>query len=315
MTTKQNDHEDPKYDIHHDVVSTLHFWWSGWPRVSCLSKFVTIFYFVILFGFFIEGSLFLLVLGLIIPLGFVLRLIKNHLLIAWVVLVIFLNLGGIADLGADIIILVKTLIAYISREMDVPTDELERYLLAARLIMTIVGSVPILLGYFFFLHYIGRMEYELKGETVPKQESSSSTGGMSMTLFVFVGAMVWKLVLIFLRIINIVRILYCSIKYKKLTRKTEYKMAIFEIFLLLDLLWTGIPLGVLTALELFYFKPIHFSSSPPAVDAYFVYEVMKLIALVIDIIAISYLFFFEIVGIGHKSHPKTMNDEEKPLIV
>jgi hypothetical protein len=100
-----------------------------------------------------------------------------------------------------------------------------------------------------------------------------------------------------------------------------------ETWLLLDLFSSGIPLGILTALELFYFQTKQFEFTTEVL-----FEVMKLIALAVDIVGGCYVLFYVIILPLYygKQHPNKIvtkkmaspieeglpkTTEESPLIV
>lgn len=94
---------------------------------------------------------------------------------------------------------------------------------------------------------------------------------------------------------------------------------IIECVLLIDLLSSGIPLGILTALELFYF-----TEENTGLDSQKIWELVKLAALggmllpriadsLVDLIGASFLIYFGIFGLGPK-HKHEHENEKKPLL-
>jgi heme/copper-type cytochrome/quinol oxidase subunit 2 len=111
------------------------------------------------------------------------------------------------------------------------------------------------------------------------------------------------------------------IKHKKVTEDTEKEAQTWELVATLDVLWAAIPLGILTALEAFYFEDIaHVTPSK-------VFELIKLGALAIDLIGVSFFFYFEVAGLNkvfnkcykHNHHETAAinqgADEKSPLII
>ena len=88
-----------------------------------------------------------------------------------------------------------------------------------------------------------------------------------------------------------------------------------EVLAMLDILWSVISLSLLTATELYFQKTIKF------IKVITIIKIIKLIACCIDIIAATYLFYFEILGFENKifkEHHEMNKDinqsESKPLL-
>jgi hypothetical protein len=76
------------------------------------------------------------------------------------------------------------------------------------------------------------------------------------------------------------------LKRKKITEKIEIKIQYLETYALIDVLWSSIPLGILTAYEMIYFSK--FGGVQNSL------ELFKMIALAIDIIGIVFLVLLEL---------------------
>jgi hypothetical protein len=102
------------------------------------------------------------------------------------------------------------------------------------------------------------------------------------------------------------------LKRKKITEKIEIKIQYLETYALIDVLWSSIPLGILTAYEMIYFSK--FGGVQNSL------ELFKMIALAIDIIGIVYLVYFEVLGLEDKicgqneHHDIHSIQEEDPLL-
>jgi hypothetical protein len=106
-------------------------------------------------------------------------------------------------------------------------------------------------------------------------------------------------------------------RIKKMNHPIEMVMQYLECFILIDVLWASIPLGVLTGYEMIYFNKF-------GGDGESTLELVKMIALAIDVIGIVYLVYFEILGFEEMvcgSHEHEMShdvegqhQEKKPLL-
>src|SRR5689334_7940269 len=100
-------------------------------------------------------------------------------------------------------------------------------------------------------------------------------------------------------------------KKKSMDEESESKIQWIESYATLDVLWSGIPLGVITGIELYYFRKSSFS---------YYTEFVKMIALAIDLIGVTYLVYYEILGLegklfGHHHHHHHGNIQEtQPLV-
>jgi len=286
-----------------------------WKRLSGIAKFSLIWYLFWLSPFILEGSVWLIALGVLIPIGFGFGAIKHSLPILWFVITVFVNIGGLADLTADIWLLVRTIIFYGTNYKVNPfgdmTDE-EQILFFTRLIVTLVTGIPSIIMLFFMKSDAWTVFTGKKKSNLP------SAGGAISSILLMV---IWKLAMVFARVTIIWQIFRFLFKHKKITEETEKNIRLWEMAATLEVLWSAIPLGILTALEAFYFEDI--SHVTPTK----VWELIKLGALAIDLIGVSYFCYFELFGLNkviHKcnnheqSDASSINrgtDENSPLII
>lgn len=278
----------------------------SWSKLNCGYKAVTWFYLVLLGPFLIEGIFVIFCLGLLIPFGFlVMRPLKHYIVPLWIVVLVVIQVGGASDQISDIVMMVKILQAFVTykkphimtgapSEVD---EDTERKLLLARVIMTFVSGTPALL----LIKFASGVLPTLSDQVEKKQtkRSASSNDFMGSTLFVFLGIVLWKAGMVLLRVVLLVRVIYSMIRYRKITVKVEKDAAWMESLILLDVVWSAVPLGILTAIEMIYFKhTLGYNSQE-------IWEIFKLSALGIDMISICYFVYFEILGLdscGKKHH-------------
>jgi len=173
----------------------------------------------------------------------------------------------------------------------------EYQLLLIRLIITTYGVIPV----FFFGHIVtsvadGNAKVEGKNEE-HKDRFNKLWGCGNIGTFILI-AIFWKLSMVFLRVMLIYRSLKSAITHHlKISKETKNLSEWIETLLLLDLFWSGIPLGVLTSYELYYYGNVELSH----IDFNTVYELVKLSALAIDLIGASYLLYWVIV-FGNEHH-------------
>lgn len=123
-----------------------------------------------------------------------------------------------------------------------------------------------------------------------------------------------------MRIYLLCVVLRSIFKNGSLGQFAQHKVQWLECILYFDLMWSGLPLGILTFLELFYFsEDFQFGKEQ-------VFELMKLGALAIDLIGASFLFYFIICGLIKKvpilhhhahhsnTHQETEAEHKEPLL-
>lgn len=188
----------------------------------------------------------------------------------------------------------------------------EQSLILIRMSVTLVTGIPSVIFLFFmksdaWVAFTGEKKADV---------ASGSNGAAAICLMI-----IWKLAMIFARVTIIWQIFKSLIKHKKITEETEKNTKFWEIAATLEVLWSAIPLGILTALEAFYFEDI--SHVTPTK----IWELVKLGALAIDLIGVSFFCYFELFGMNrivhkcfgeHEHHEASINqaaDETAPLII
>jgi len=131
------------------------------------------------------------------------------------------------------------------------------------------------------------------GGTKPAQTTSDSSTYNLYALVLI--AILWKAVMACVHIYLMFLLIRSLFQHKKIEHKVGQKVQWLDCFLVLDLVWSGIPLGVITALELFYFERDHL-----LFDAAQNFELLKLAALTVDLIGLSYLIWFVIFGLSNE---------------
>lgn len=116
-----------------------------------------------------------------------------------------------------------------------------------------------------------------------------------------------------IRVYMIKELIVSFVKYRKLEHKVENKIQWLELVATLDVIWSAVPLGILTALEKFYF------AESLSLDMSGSIEMVKLIALLIDLVGVSYLIYFELLGLehkwfGHHDHKSVNSEHKEPLL-
>ena len=256
---------------------------SEWKKKGWFRRILDIVIYLILLPFMIEYAVVVTIISPLIIFGFLYRFLKHNAVIAWLILVLFLNIASVADLVADITMFVKYGIPIIwnqyssdHKEEEFSEDPVEDKLIGWRLILTTITAIPGLIVLIYFV----------RGE-----KKTTMAGGSFGAILALI---CWKIVLIFVRLWIMFKLIYTFIKFRKLDEVTENIIQRAELFAILDVIWSAIPLGVLTLLEMFYYEEeIHFTISTSI-------EMVKLIALAIDLIGIVYLVYFEIFGLEHK---------------
>lgn len=278
-----------------------------WNEYTAASKFLVIFFAILSLPFLIESAVWIAAIIVLVPICFIFGVIKHRVPILWIIIIFFINLGGLADLAADVWLIGKLIVIRITGDIGHFDNDTEKYLFLARFIVTLVTGVP---GIFIFYTTMGVETKTEQAARVQKgQKTSNSGGGGAITALLMIG--LWKVVVGVARIMLLVKIIVAAVKHKKITSQVEYSIQYLEAFLSIDVLCAAIPLGILTALEMFYFS--HHNGFAPGE----VYELVKLVSLAIDLVGLAYLFYFEIFGLdrctgGHPDEPKL--EETTPII-
>lgn len=148
-----------------------------WKKFTCCDIIGFVWKMLILFPYLVEGAVVSLLLSPLIFIGVVYRQIKHHIPIAWLVLVILLNIASIADLATDVTMLVKYIIPYYfetnggTKTTNEESGELttEESLFYWRLILTLTTALPGVILMFL----VDSIQAKEKGE-----KSTTFRGGM-----------------------------------------------------------------------------------------------------------------------------------------
>mgnify|MGYP007114672812 CR=1 FL=1 len=136
-------------------------------------------------------------------------------------------------------------------------EGLERELLLVRVILTIIGAAPfiLLVAMIPLMDAVTKTKEDLEADSAKaKQNTSSNSSGWSSggVLGIFLAIMLWKVIVAGMRVLLVFMIPYDFYRRWKKQSYSKECSVIMELFLLLDLIWSGIPLGVLTGKIYFY---------------------------------------------------------------
>lgn len=284
-----------------------------WSRVRACT-WVGLAIFVVFFSpFLVEGTAVALALVALVPLALGLGLIEHFVPSVWLsMVVLFIHVAGLADLVSDFNLLGKTLIAYFTgswvddEDENAEGDSDERQLLLARVLITLIGALPVMLFLMFGMPPTVKLFDDLDGTSSSSSQKSSSNSGMSNGVALILLALVWKVIMVCLRLFLLFRVTKDIIIAGRIRKESRTAIELTELFLLADLLWSGIPLGVLTFLELFLYGE-GFKG-----DEVQVFELIKLVAVAVDALAASYIIYFAIFGLGRFCHLEGHDDEDEP---
>jgi len=242
-----------------------------------------------------------LFMGLLAPFSILFGIIEHRLKFLWIFILLFIHIGGVADGIADIALLWKIMIMVVFKQRNEDWDKLEGEesdLLLARILMTIGSAVP---GVFMIFISMSGVVDEIETGQKPKNETSYYGSGM---IGLFVMLIFWKVLIgVGLRVIVVIYILFLLIKYRKIDKTQRGNIVFMESILVLDLIWSGLPLGVLTGLQMFYYD-LHFSVE-------WGWELVKLCGVIIDTIGASYLMYFIIFGLSERCINNKHDDQEE----
>jgi len=223
--------------------------------------------------------------------------------------------GAAADQLSDLVMVSKLIQAFVAHKKphmimtDPPSavdEDAAVNQLVARLLWTfLTGGAAILLI---------RLSMVLS-EIVEEREWASVAYEIFGTLFfAILGSVFYKAAMIFLRVVLLSRLLHSVVKYGKVSGMVEKELAWMESAILLDVVLSAVPLGILTALELFYFKhTLGYHSQE-------IWAIVKFSALGIDMISICNLVYFQILGLdscgkGHDAEGSPINANEENSIL
>jgi hypothetical protein len=226
-----------------------------WSRVRGCTWVGLAIFLVFFSPFLVEGTVVALALAFLVPLALGLGLIEHFVPSVWLLVVLFIHVAGLADLVSDFNLLGKTLVAYFTGSwVDDVSDETqeERNILLARVLMTLTGAIPVILFLAFGMSATSRLADDLHGRSSSGSSDSSPSFGSNGVALVIM-ALVWKIVMVCLRLFLLFRVTKDIISTGHIHKESRTAIELTELFLLADLLWSGIPLGVLTFLELFLY--------------------------------------------------------------
>lgn len=305
--------------LHEEVVGYLTKIYNGWHRVTCCNQLFLFIVLIICLPFIVEGIFFCsvtllgtvvaLLLGILFPFGFVFGLIEHRLVYVWIPVVLFVQIGGISDLATDLILLGKGVAIYMDgeRKDSYEEDDMEERLFYVRLLMTVIAAIPGILGIFIVFKRVADVIDDIDGVPQEKRLKQSSYRGATNGCAFLLLCLLWKAFLLLVRLYILYQIVKSLFQKKKIDEATKKRVQWIELALLQDLLWSGIPLGVLTVLELFYFK-----KEVDFLNQQNIWELIKLVALIIDLFGANYLIYFGVLGFGPKHHSNS--EEAKPLL-
>ena len=135
-------------------------------------------------------------------------------------------------------------------------EGLERELLLVRVILTIIGAAPfiLLVAMIPLMDAVTKTKEDLEAHYSAKPKNTSNSSGLSSggVLGIFLAIMLWKVIVAGMRVLLVLMIPYDFYRRWKKQPYSKECGIIMELFLLLDLIWSGIPLGVLTGKIYFY---------------------------------------------------------------
>jgi len=255
----------------------------------------------------IEFSIFSLVLALIIPIGFIFGWLEHKAPVMWFFVVLFIQTGGFLDHLADIMLLVKLFAMFlgIRDASEEDKDGAEKTLIILRFIFTFITVLPV----FFILQldtHQKEMLWQMYGGTKPPRTNTASTSNDKFVLLLV--AILWKVAMACVRLYMVGLVIKSLIQHKKIEHNVAKKIQWSDCWLAVDLVCSGIPLGIITAIELFYFEIDHLQF-----DAAQNFELLKLSALAVDVVGFSYLIWFVIFGLSkrffhHDDHHDDVHD-------
>ena len=298
---------------------------SNFGSYSILSRMLLLCLYIFLLPFVCEGIVMMLLSFACIPLAFILHGLEHKALPVFFIVVLFVHVGGLADLVADIILLAKVI--WITNkdlyssddssssssssgggeeemsESDERKEELEQMFLLLRFILTVLGALPALASYQLY-RFIKVEERELANKKAGRDKDEGKDDDpaqlqCSTLPLLFMAIATWKLGLVALRLVLLWKLVksLATHGFRHLSHATHAFMEIAETILGLDLVWSGLPLGVLTLTELYAFSKLSH------IDNQGLFEILKLSAVAIDGIgfcALVYLNHFH--GRAHDGH-------------
>lgn len=196
-------------------------------------------------------------LAIFMPLAIIVFMIEHNLKFLWFFLLLFIHAGGLADLVADFQMLITTVRywvpnTYSTESEEGESEEEDEELMWIRILLTLWGALPFLWFLLWGRCCFNRVSKDLgKGEMFGDSSSSLPAGHCTIWLTV----VLWKVAMVFLRLFLLLRVAYELVRYRTIRTESKKWIEWAELLLLADLIWSGIPLGVLTFMELLFYSP------------------------------------------------------------
>jgi hypothetical protein len=154
--------------VRHIIKHEWSVFWQNKHKISGCTWFSLVFpWGLILIPFFLEGFLLLLALFTIFPLGFIFLGMKKKIPPLWILISIFITLGGIADVGSDIALLGRVIYNYYGNTEFEEEEEggMEKSLFLLRVIITLItGLAGVVLILYRSREWV-QLQANLKGKT------------------------------------------------------------------------------------------------------------------------------------------------------
>jgi len=264
----------------------------------------------------LDGLAIILLLLLLTPFGFVFGKLEHKNPFVWVLLVLMGQIGGILDVLADIIQLAK-LVPYTFGFGPFPEDEEkateeQEQLVMARFVITLLAFIPSLMVLRFLLVSAPKIIETVSGVLKSDEKMPTVPPGPAIAILIVMGALLWKFLMVGLRVYLLFVVLIALVKHQHITDLIKVKLHWLEIILFCDLAFSGIPLGIITVMEL--------RLDDRELGEEQIFEIVKLAALVVDMIGAAYLVWFVVGGLGgrHVHHEGKYNiqnvEQNQPLL-
>jgi len=277
---------------------------------GCCEIFGIILFFIVYSPLISLATIITLLLALLIPFGFIFGWIEHRFVLIWALFVLFVQLGGVLDLSTDVLLLAQVMTHVSSyKEILHLGSEREEQLHLGRVLLTLVPSgaaviTVILLNRGSMGVLLDKMSATSFWQKPPKPEAKKYSRRKKRSCFtsllkypplplLVLYAIIWKIILVGLRVYLLVIVFLDIIRRGHLEKKVQRRVQWLELVLFVDLVWSGIPLGILTVMEL-HEEEFHLGEDQ-------LLELMKLGALMVDIVGASFLFWFILVGLIKKT--------------
>eukprot|EP01127_Copromyxa_protea_P024704 TRINITY_DN9860_c0_g1_i1.p1 TRINITY_DN9860_c0_g1~~TRINITY_DN9860_c0_g1_i1.p1 ORF type:complete len:522 (-),score=60.85 TRINITY_DN9860_c0_g1_i1:64-1629(-) len=266
-----------------DALSSL------WQYVSGTTWLKT-FFFLFMWPFVLEFFVFFPVLGLVLPFAFILQKFRVHMTFLYILLTTCIFVGATVDLSADVACLANSAAGiFENRTLSVAEESMstiEENLAISRLFFTMIGAFPGII-ILFCTRLLLTETAEIKFcKCFPNSKILIALSYLFLACF-------WKLALFGVRVFLFALLFYSLLRnyyhYGKLGigKAATNLLHYTEVLMFMDLFVSGIPLGVLTSLELFLFKYEHLYEFKVET----IWSFIKLGALLLNLIGASHLLF------------------------